>query len=174
MKFHLTGIYMQAVAKDKSNPWYVVFGSSLQPENYSEVATGCQTVKRNGLGTNATLTFSFTLKPHEERVIPLFIAGSYQSKESVLANFRLLKSDGLANITRKTERYKEIKKASNLTIPDKGMEQMFEWLKYNTDWLVRNVPEQGRGLSAGLPDYPWWFGTRCLLCPARGIGHRRS
>ncbi len=36
---------------------------------------------------------------------------------------------------------------------------MFEWLKYNTDWLIRNVPEQGRGLSAGLPDYPWWFGA---------------
>jgi glycogen debranching enzyme len=24
---------------------------------------------------------------------------------------------------------------------------------------VRDVPEIGRGLSAGLPDYPWWFGT---------------
>jgi glycogen debranching enzyme len=36
---------------------------------------------------------------------------------------------------------------------------MYEWLTYNTDWLVRNVPEQGIGLSAGLPDYPWWFGA---------------
>jgi glycogen debranching enzyme len=35
---------------------------------------------------------------------------------------------------------------------------MYEWLKYNTDWLIRNVPEIGIGLSAGLPDYPWWFG----------------
>jgi hypothetical protein len=36
---------------------------------------------------------------------------------------------------------------------------MYEWLKYNTDWLVRNVPDQGIGISAGLPDYPWWFGA---------------
>jgi glycogen debranching enzyme len=31
-------------------------------------------------------------------------------------------------------------------------------VKYNTDWLVRDVPA-GRGMSAGMPDYPWWFGT---------------
>mgnify|MGYP003460495144 FL=1 len=36
---------------------------------------------------------------------------------------------------------------------------MYEWLKYNTEWLVRNIPEQGTALSAGLPDYPWWFGA---------------
>jgi len=35
---------------------------------------------------------------------------------------------------------------------------MYEWVKYNNDWLVREVPEIGRGLSAGMPDYPWWFG----------------
>ena len=148
-----------AVAKDKSNPWFVIFGSSLQSGLYSEIATGCQSVKRKGLGTHATLTFSFELKPHEEKVIPFFIAGSYRSRESALANYNLLKSDGLINISRKAERYRQINNVSHLTIPDKGMEQMYEWLKYNTDWLIRNVPEQGRGLSAGLPDYPWWFGA---------------
>jgi hypothetical protein len=27
------------------------------------------------------------------------------------------------------------------------------------EWLVRSVPGIGRGLSAGLMEYPWWFGT---------------
>jgi glycogen debranching enzyme len=147
-----------AVANDKNNPWFVLFGSSLQTKQYSEKATGCQSVKRNGLGTHATLKYSFTVKPHEEKVIPFYIAGSFHSKESALANFRLLMSDGPANISRKVERYRQINTVSHLSIPDKGMEQMYEWLKYNSDWLVRNVPGQGRGISAGLPDYPWWFG----------------
>ena len=31
---------------------------------------------------------------------------------------------------------------------------MYEWLKYNTDWLARDVPEQGIGLSAGFRIIP--------------------
>jgi glycogen debranching enzyme len=147
-----------AIANDKSNPWFAIFGSSEQTGHYSRNAAGCQSVKRTGQGRQATLTYSFELKPHEEKVIPFYIAGSYHSRESAVANYKLLKSDGLANISRKAERYKQINKVSHLTIPDKGVEEMYEWLKYNSDWLIRNVPEQGRGLSAGLPDYPWWFG----------------
>lgn len=147
-----------AVANDKNNPWFVVFGSALPSDHYSPLPTGCSPVKIAGMGVQATLTYSIILKPHEEKVIPFFIAGSYRSRESALANFSLLKSGGLANISGKADRYRQINNISHLTVPDKGIEQMFEWLKYNTDWLIRNVPEQGRGLSAGLPDYPWWFG----------------
>ena len=32
-------------------------------------------------------------------------------------------------------------------------------MKYNSDWLVRTVPEVGTGIAAGIPDYPWWFGV---------------
>ena len=35
--------------------------------------------------------------------------------------------------------------------------QAYRWGKYNTDWLVRDVPGMGQGLNAGLPDYPWFF-----------------
>ncbi|MBW3544875.1 MAG: glycogen debranching protein, partial [Bacteroidetes bacterium] len=59
----------------------------------------------------------------------------------------------------KADRYKQINSGSQLSIPDKDIQQMYEWLKYNTDWLVRHVPEQGIGLTAGMPDYPWWFGA---------------
>src|SRR5258708_38321549 len=27
------------------------------------------------------------------------------------------------------------------------------------EWLVRDVPGIGRGLSGGFMEYPWWFGT---------------
>jgi len=146
------------IAKDNNNPWYVAFGSSLTADNFSEEAADCQRENRKGLGSNGRLSFSIKLKPNEEKLIPFFIAGSYKSKESLLSNYQVLMKEGNAKLTQKIERYKKINNTSHLTIPDKGIEQMFEWLKYNTDWLVRNVPEIGAGLSAGLPDYPWWFG----------------
>ena len=27
------------------------------------------------------------------------------------------------------------------------------------EWLVRDVPGIGRGVSGGFMEYPWWFGT---------------
>ena len=32
-------------------------------------------------------------------------------------------------------------------------------MRVNAEWLVREVPGIGRGLGAGLLEYPWWFGT---------------
>jgi glycogen debranching enzyme len=146
------------IAKDSNNPWYVAFGSSLKADNFSEETINCQSTIRKDLGKNATLSFSLKLKANQEKVIPFFIAGSYQSEASLWSTYQVLKTEGKAKLTRKIERYKKINSTSHLTIPDKSIEQMYEWLKYNTDWLIRNVPEIGIGLSAGLPDYPWWFG----------------
>jgi hypothetical protein len=68
------------IAKDNNNPWYVAFGSSLTADHFSEKAINCQSATRKGLGKNATLSFSLKLKPNKEKVIPFFIAGSYQSE----------------------------------------------------------------------------------------------
>lgn len=146
------------IAKDKNNPWYLAFGSSLKADKYSDKASDCQATGRKGLGRDGTLSYSIKLKPDEEKKIPFFIAGSIKSGEDLISNYQLLSERGKVKLVEKIERYKKINSISHLTIPDKGIQQMFEWLKYNTDWLIRSVPGQGTGLSAGLPDYPWWFG----------------
>jgi len=146
------------MAKDKNNPWYVLFGSSLPSTLYTET-DGCLPAERKGLGKNATLAWSFGIEPNSEVIVPVFIAGSYQSEEALRSNYEILKTKGHEKSEQKINRYEEINKASHLTIVDKDIEQMYEWLKYNTEWLVRYVPELGEGLSAGLPDYPWWFGA---------------
>lgn len=145
------------VAKDKNNPWYVVFGSALKANDFSLNAV-CET-ERKGLGTNGTLTYELSLQPGFMKVIQFFIAGSYKSESAVLETFSFLKSVGTIELDQKIDHYKQIKATANLIIPDKEVEQMYEWLKYNTEWLVRTVPEQGSAVSAGLPDYPWWFGA---------------
>lgn len=144
------------IANDKNNPWYVMIGSA-QGGNLVEV-TSC-TTPRKGLGKNATLSYSLTVDPKGEVTLPVFIAGSYQSEEALRATYKTLRKMGTEKFAQKIDRYDAITRSAHLTIPDQDIEQMYAWLKYNTDWLVRTVPEIGSGLSAGLPDYPWWFGT---------------
>lgn len=145
------------VAKDKNNPWYVVFGSTLKTNAFSSTAV-CET-KRKGLGANGTLSYELILQPGTIHVIQFFIAGSYQSEAAARETFSFLKNMGTIELDQKIDHYKKIKTTANLIIPDKEVTQMYEWLKYNTEWLVRTVPEHGSGVSAGLPDYPWWFGA---------------
>ncbi len=146
------------MAKDKDNPWWVIFGSSLKG-TFSENSDNCSPVSRKGLGKQATLSYSLSLKAGEEKTIPVFLGGSYDSEETLRKTYALLKSNGMENLKQKIRRYQEIDETAQLSVPDKKIQQMYDWLKYNTDWLVRDVPEQGAGLSAGLPDYPWWFGA---------------
>lgn len=58
----------------------------------------------------------------------------------------------------KTARLHQIKAASALSVPDAAILHAYTWAKWQTDWLVREVPGMGRGLGAGFPEYPWWFG----------------
>jgi glycogen debranching enzyme len=146
-----------AIAKDKVNPWFVVFGSELRTDQYITTST-CDT-DRAGLGKNGTLTYKISLPPNAIKVISFFIAGSYHSELTARETFSLLKKTASNRLQQKINHYKNVKATSNLIIPAKEIEQMYEWLKYNTEWLVRTVPEQGSAISAGLPDYPWWFGA---------------
>jgi len=145
------------VAKDKNNPWYVVYGGSLNTHTFSS-ASICKT-ERTGLGVDGSLTYELFLQPGSMEVIQFFIAGSYKSEAAARETFSFLKNMGPIELDEKIDRYKQVKETANLIIPDKDIAQMYEWLKYNTEWLVRTVPEQGSAVSAGLPDYPWWFGA---------------
>jgi len=140
--------------KDNQNPWYVIFGSNLQPsEQSSEKST------HPGMGIAGNLTYEITLQPNEIQLINFSIAGSYKSKEQALATYDSIQKNSTNYLMSKKLRYSQLAEQSKLTIPDKDVQEAFEWLKYNCDWLIRDVPEIGRGITAGIPDYPWWFGV---------------
>jgi glycogen debranching enzyme len=105
------------------------------------------------------LNYSIALAVKETKVINIVISGSYTSKEAALSTFQDIKANFNTYFVEKQSRYKVLAEQSKLTIPDKNIQQAFEWLKYNCDWLVRTVPEIGTGITAGIPDYPWWFGV---------------
>ena len=140
--------------KDNQNPWYVAFGTSIPPSDYSSEKS-----HRPGLGISGNLTYEISLQPDEIQIINFTIAGSYQSREQALATYDSIQNKGISYLIAKKQRYSTLAEQSKLTIPDKELQNAFEWLKYNCDWLIRDVPEIGRGITAGIPDYPWWFGV---------------
>ena len=69
----------------------------------------------------------------------------------------LLVADRNERFDEKACRLQRLDAASQLTVPDRSIEHAYAWAKFQTDWLVREVPGLGRGLGAGVPEFPWWF-----------------
>ncbi len=142
------------IAKDSENPWFAIFGSNQKPKSNARIET-----TNTGNDTSQSLKYPIELKAGESKNIDFVISGSYSSKEMAIASYQNIQAKALELLQEKRDRYKEIANQSKLTIPDKQLQETFEWLKYNADWLVRTVPEIGTGIAAGMPDYPWWFGA---------------
>jgi glycogen debranching enzyme len=142
------------VVKDSLNPWYVSFGADWASSYHQTV-----TSDYSGKGISASLLYDVSLAGGETAILNFVVAGSYHSKDGAIATYKDIQGQYLNYFTEKRDRYKKLASHSKLTVPDKTMEQTFEWLKYNADWLVRTVPEIGTGITAGIPDYPWWFGV---------------
>ena len=145
------------VAKDQKNNWFVIFGSSL-PASQHHQQPGCAFVSQ-GTGSQASLVYDLTIPANGTVQLPITIAGSYESAEQAKRTFSDVQRNANQFLQSKKSRYAAIDRFASVHLPDKQIEQAFRWVKYNTDWLVREVPGIGRGVSAGLPDYPWWFGT---------------
>ncbi|WP_075349419.1 alpha-L-rhamnosidase-related protein [Algoriphagus marinus] len=143
--------------KDQGNDWYTVWGSSSEfPLSPMEIS--CE-MSPKGKGTAAGAAIDLIIPAGESISIPIFIAGSDQNNLAALEIFAALKSNYVDDWFAKKSRFEILKQTAEIQIPDAELQQAFEWIKYNTDWLVRDVPGIGRGFGAGLQDYPWWFGV---------------
>ncbi len=142
------------LTKDTSSPWFVLYGAKLIPTAYGAVDNALK-----GQGVSNYLDYEISLSPGQSKSLVFYVAGSYQSEKEVLSEYEKISSSPRQLLQKKRDRYIDLANRSKLTIPDKDLQQTFEWLKYNCDWLVREVPEVGTGIMAGIPDYPWWFGV---------------
>ena len=142
------------VVQDRDNPWTVLFGSADSASSTTNPDNPYQ-----GKGFAGATTYPITLAPDETKLLQFVIAGSYQSESAARSTYETIQDQATELFAQKHKRYEQIASQSKLTIPDKKLQQTFEWLKYNCDWLVRTVPEVGTGIGAGIPDYPWWFGV---------------
>ncbi|AUD05173.1 alpha-L-rhamnosidase-related protein [Spirosoma pollinicola] len=145
------------LAKDQKNDWFVVFGANV-PASQHHQNKSCDFVSA-GQGCAASLVYTITVPANGKTQVPITIAGSYKSAELANRTFSDVQKNAYTYLASKKSRYATIDQMASVHIPDKKLEQAFRWVKYNSDWLIREVPEIGRGMSAGLPDYPWWFGA---------------
>ena len=97
------------------------------------------------------------LAANEVRNIRFFISGSMKNETEIQENLRVAKENLKDLYEQKRLRYEEIDRTAAITIPDTLLMTAYQWGKYNSDWLVRDVPGLGNAMSAGLPDYPWFF-----------------
>lgn len=144
--------------KDEGNEWYVLFGSDRDSRHREEASSTCNYTPQ-GNGKAGKLSYELSISPEKSEILTFYIAGSYKSQEELEKTYDLLQQYSDTYLKDKITHYRKIAEKSKVTIPDKELEKAFEWVKYNTEWLVREVPEIGRGLGAGIPDYPWWFGV---------------
>jgi len=149
-----TGVF---TGKDQGNDWYTIWGSSSEFP-LSPVEISCE-MNPKGKGAAAGAAIDLIIPAGESIRIPIFIAGSDQSNLAALEAFADLKANYVDDWFAKKSRYELLKQTAEIQIPDAELQQAYEWIKYNTDWLVRDVPGIGRGFGAGLQDYPWWFGV---------------
>lgn len=142
------------VVEDAQSPWSTLIGSNLKANQHSQIKSPYK-----GKGTGVQLNYELKLPANGTTLHNMGVSGSYLAKEAAHSSLYNMLEYWERMVTSKKERYKTLANQSKLSIPDKNMQQAFEWLKYNCDWLIRDVPEVGRGITAGIPDYPWWFGV---------------
>ncbi len=158
--------------KDSLNDWYTVFGSQLEFDQDTQ-ANEIPVLNNTTVNSIEDVVFLFS---DNTQILNYVIAGSYTSEKDALDTYTHLKNHINSNLISKRERYEILATQSKLTVPDQKIQQTFEWLKYNCDWLVRTVPEIGSGITAGIPDYPWWFGvdSEYALKGYMAIGQRKA
>lgn len=142
------------LAKDSINDWLVRFGADRMPSK-----NNLEPTPYGGQGGGGALHYDLSIPANGATTITFTIAGSYTSATAVDATYQDLQTHYLTYLQEKKERYTALAQKSKLSIPDAQIQQTFEWLKYNSDWLIRSIPEIGTGIMAGIPDYPWWFGV---------------
>lgn len=143
--------------KDRLNDWVAMAAGDRPSVRHLLGISDCAT-QRTGDGTVGLLSFALEVPAHQLIPLKIFMTGSSHGEEDAQKQMVELKKNTEDLLLSKIERYRQLDSTSSVTLPDTSIQQMYQWLKYDIQWLMRDVPGTGDGLSAGLPDYPWWFG----------------
>jgi hypothetical protein len=145
------------LASDNTNSWYAVWGatntSPAQSTETSEIPE-----KTIGKGITSTSEYSLSIDKNSSANLTFIISGSNKDKKDAIDRYRYLTRNQTELLKQKKAHYASILNRARIKIPDHSLQEVYDWIKVNDEWLIRDVPGIGRGLSAGYPEYPWWFG----------------
>ena len=146
-------------AKDQGNPWFTVWGTNDGLALQQTEGLACGAYSPKGKGATAGFSLEVNLPAASEQIIPVYIAGSTESESKAMETLVDMKKNLVSDWFSKKKRYEQLALQAEIQVPDPELQRAYRWIKYNSDWLVREVPGIGRGFGAGLQDYPWWFGV---------------
>ncbi|SKA78645.1 hypothetical protein SAMN05443428_102164 [Caloramator quimbayensis] len=147
------------VAYDEKNPWFVAFGSDFIPCEYKVEKDLYAFEKTKGRGITGYLKYDLCIAPLGKEDIRFFIAGSCNSRKECIDTLNYVRENHKILYNQKEKRINDLLQRSDINICDKDYKRVFDWIKINYDMLNRKVAGIGEGLGAGIPEYPWWFGT---------------
>src|SRR5205814_3941451 len=145
------------IAQDSANPWFAVWGAT--PPAGAQPVTNPPPVPTSGMGVTAASRHELSVDPNSTSTLTFVIAGSAADKSAALNTYNYLAKNHATLLAKKKAHYAAIIARARVRIPDQRLQEVYNWVKVNTEWLVRDVPGIGRGLGGGLMEYPWWFGT---------------
>lgn len=147
------------VAEDRANPWAmaVELDAPLTGTRVGRELWGPE--RTAGDGISGTFSTTLTLPPGDSESLTIAIAGSEDGRDDATDRVERLLADRGRLVTEKQTRYAAVDGRAAIDSPDSRFDDVYSWVKLNLDMLRRDVPGVGEGFGAGLPTYPWWFGT---------------
>ena len=143
-------------AKDSINNWHVVWGSAISSTRQT-VGSDDAKIKSLGQGITCSSTYKISIPAHTTKKIIFVVAGSNKSSKEAIESYQYILQHHDELLVEKKKLYDLIDNRAKINIPDTSLLKVYNWVKVNTQWLIRDVPGIGRGLGAGLMEYPWWF-----------------
>jgi glycogen debranching enzyme len=145
------------IARDTDHSWFSVWGATdsgnAQPLERPEPVT------TRGTGVTAASRYTVSVASKSTSTLTFVFAGSALDTTEALRTFRHLAKNHASLLQKKQKHYASLIERARVRIPDRRLQEVYNWVKVNIEWLVREVPGMGRGVGGGLMEYPWWFGT---------------
>jgi glycogen debranching enzyme len=145
------------IARDTDHSWFCVWGAV--PSANERRIDDPTPIRTNGRGVTAASSHTVKVGAHGTSTLTFIVSGSAISQSDALALYDDLAKHHVTLLTEKAAHYASIINRARIRIPDQRLQEVYNWSRINMEWLVRDVPGIGRGLSGGFMEYPWWFGT---------------
>jgi hypothetical protein len=151
-------------ARDTRHSWFAVWGATGAAG--AERIRDPKPIATKGMGVTAASRYRLSVPPHDSTSLIFVFAGSARSRAAAEGSFAYIARHHQSLLSRKQAHYGALINRGRIRIPDARLQEVYNWVKVDTEWLVRDVPGTGRGVSAGFAEYPWWFGTETYTLQA--------
>ncbi|HXS21146.1 MAG TPA: GH116 family glycosyl hydrolase [Steroidobacteraceae bacterium] len=153
------------IARDTYNTWFCVWGAPL-PSAEARRIKHPDPILTKGRGVTAASSYTVMVRPHATSVLTLIVSGSTSSEADAVGAYDRLAKEQASLLAEKVTQYRSVIDRAQIRIPDRRLQEVYNWSRINVEWLVRDVPGIGRGVSGGFMEYPWWFGTETYTLQA--------